>query len=744
VVASGALWWLHPYDPKNFPDDEKALENIFLGLERQLTDTGVFGCMDWGDMHSRWDKKQWDGYRYCLNNETTGDATTISPWMQYVRTAQRRYFKFNERRTCHLMDVDTCHFSVNQPPHVDGMLPDNDVNIVGLQHRHSDQHWSGSTVMHHTCYDDVLLYYYLTGRARPLEILKEAAATMKTCVPTGHFSDQRGVDVPFRLMGDLYWHFGDFDFWRMAVEVHDRLITYSFPDNRGEYGYVRYALFSGDRRYGLEWATHRMIQGNSLDVKIDPGLALDAAKFASYPETVLLAALRYQITGDKRVLAQVVKACKVGGDLAYCVTGPLLKNFPDDGAKNNPPGHGWPQMSAFKYAFGMEALVRADLLRERQYKPALRTNGKGGGRWSDAAAFTETRRPDADTPVIVEKGDTLEYDGKEEKPVVGGITVSPGATLAFTPGQRSLVVRGNILVQDGLIRLLPGNALKIDCDLYSGQYGITFEKGRLEMQGTSPQKRDCYLGPFTADGLHDTYLKLDKAGQDLGYGFIRNACVSQCNFEVRTGGLEVSGTSLNRLNFSVWWLYKQPLLFNEDEITSCSFNLFQVCDLAFNKNVVSGTFFSVHPNGSGTVVTRFQKNVFADGCGFDIVSTDKGIEFSGNTYQKSRVGIRANGVLFKEEPFSGNETAIGVGGPVTLSLESCVFGKDAPNSKADIDAGSAKVRLKNCRFTGEPKIIVSGEGGVRSEDHNGQAGQTKSWGKPLLPLPQPEVKEIKN
>ena len=51
--------------------------------------------------------------------------------------------------------------------------------------------------------------------------------------------------------------------------------------------------------------------------------------------------------------------------------------------------------------------------------------------------------------------------------------------------------------------------------------------------------------------------------------------------------------------------------------------------------------------------------------------------------------------------------------------------------KSDIDAGAAKVWLKSCVFEREPKITTTEQGGVWSDEHNGKAGATRSWGKPL-------------
>jgi hypothetical protein len=89
-------------------------------------------------------------------------------------------------------------------------------------------------------------------------------------------------------------------------------------------------------------------------------------------------------------------------------------------------------------------------------------------------------------------------------------------------------------------------------------------------------------------------------------------------------------------------------------------------------------------------------------------------------------------IVLNSETFDGNNIGIAVIAKATeMILNHCSFGRAKPNEKADISAGSARVLLKNCLFGAEPKITVSGEGGVRSEEHNGKSGETKTWGKPF-------------
>jgi len=736
VLASRALGPLHPHDRKRFPDDEKALENIFRGLELQPAETGVFGCMNWGDLHSRWDRQaqSWSGYRYWLNNEAVPDALTFSLWLQYVRTASRRYFKFCERRTCHLMDVDFCHYSRNQPLHFDGAYPRNHVGIVGLQHRHTRHHWSGACCIHHTTYGDIALYHLLTGRWRAYEVLAEAAGSMKTFHPSASFvGSYREVAVPFRLMGDLYWLTWDYDFWRLAVELHDRMVTYSWPGGRGLYGYLRYVRFTGDRRYGQELLTRAMIHGRELPA------SPDADWSAPEHRGSLASALNYEITGDRRAVAGVLRARKIEGTVSNCVRGPLLKNHPDEAARRTPPGYDWPMMSAFTYAYAMESMVRAGVLEERTLQPPIHTNGKGGGKWSEPATFRDGRRPDPETPLVIENEDTLLYNGQTDAPNLAGLTVRAGAVLALPRGKHTLIVRGNVQVdQGGAIRMGAGASLKIDSDLYAQQYGITLA-GRIEAQGSSAEERDCYLGSHT----HGTYLNMVKARKSQSYGFLRNCTVRGCQIQVASGGFELTNCRLLNGSLDVKWIHELPLTIQSNEIEGCFLKFFQAFDLRFEKNKLLKTQMYLHPERGRSLI---RGNLFKDaGRAVWIVSSGDRTKLNGNTYQGAGVYIQNSNstLIFRKERFHGHRDGLRIASPVTVVFEDCAFAKLVPRQKSHLDAGPARVWLKGCRFEPEAQVQVGEGGGVRSENHNGKPGRLKTWGRALPPIevdaPSPET-----
>ena len=322
---------------------------------------------------------------------------------------------------------------------------------------------------------------------------------------------------------------------------------------------------------------------------------------------------------------------------------------------------------------------------------------------------------------------------------LGGLTVTKGARLAFAEGKHRLVIRGDVSVQKGaLLKLGPGSALLLDCELYGRQYGITME-GRLEAEGTSPQQRDCRLGSLRQDGAHGITMSFDGRQLNPGesYGFIRNCDFGECETALSRGGIEVTGSLLTRCSVDAKWMYDCPLTFSGNELVACLVKTYDIRNWTFEKNVVRGGRVFLHPHQPQGRM-RFSDNVIERGENRTVwvISLPEDGVFSGNVYRDCAgtafyIQNSAVPVVLRGERFAGNVTAVEAEAPVTVAMEKCVFGTDAPNAKADVAAGPARVWMKSCVFGTEARIAVGADGGVRSDEHNGQAGATKSWGKPL-------------
>lgn len=109
--------------------------------------------------------------------------------MQYIRTMKRRTYEWCEARTRHLMEVDTCQCSPDVPRKIPLWYTDPYGNIPGMQHKHDRDHWSFYTEPHHTLYDDIVLYYQLSGSMRALDVMKIGQQTLNRA-PAKELRDQ--------------------------------------------------------------------------------------------------------------------------------------------------------------------------------------------------------------------------------------------------------------------------------------------------------------------------------------------------------------------------------------------------------------------------------------------------------------------------------------------------------------------------------------------------------------------------
>lgn len=531
VCASAVCGPLHPYDPERFPECEQALHNLFEGVELQQTAYHLYGAMDYGDFHSRWASKDksdanmayrrgWDRYRYWLNNETTGDSTTISLWLQYVRTMRRRYFDLVADRTRHMMDVDTIHYSRTMParPHVE---MDDGADLVGCQPTHDFYHWSGPRRLHHTSVDDILLYYHLTGDERALDVAKEMAGLMKD-IRLGEFGagSMRALEVPGRLAFHLYRQFGSPDLLQYARDSWETMRAYCGEGGRCVPTYAEYIQCMGDTRFLREFLMTDVV---NEDASQPPLAALVTNYFGpaglnsmvgdtvgyfvtQYPATVMPLAKGFYSHGSEYANSSVVYGLRSKGDPDCYGIGALPDAIPNNGREKQPVGYSWEQWNGFKYAYTLRALVESGMLRS---KPAATITAARGttGNWSSPATWDGGKVPGTNCDVLIPAECTVLYDGPAKAEQTCRSIIVEGR-LAFAPGMHALVPAGDIVVRtNACLEMGPGAALLFDCN-FSGEFGLKNMAGVIRGKGSSEAKRDCRVGALKDDGLHNTYIYL--------------------------------------------------------------------------------------------------------------------------------------------------------------------------------------------------------------------------------------------
>ena len=728
--ASEVVGPIRPYDPENYPGEEVALEHVQAGMELQQDHYKVYGLLDYGDFHHRWDrdKNQWmKTYRYWVNNETTYDPCMYYVWHLLLRSGNPHHFRFMEARQMHLIDVDTCHSDLNLPERVPGGYASRHHHLPGIQHRHDRQHWNGSLCHHHTTIEDPLLFYYLTGNRRGLDVAEELRRTAerREIAPLGS-SSHRDFSMPGRFAFELYTHFGDAALLDYALDSWETMRLYQGPGGRAINCYRRVVALLEDERFVREYLMTDIVDESQPQ---SPLAELCKGKMEAY-----------LFLGDKAGAEYALSVLKgVQGSAFPGISAPLSKH----GARpqTQPVGYGWIGQIAGKYLPHMELAARAGV----GTKPAgVAKATKAAGKWRDAATWEGGQVPGPDHDVVLPSGSTVVYDGpKSKERTCRSITVL--GKLTFASGEHTVVPHGSIEIKTGgALEMGPGATLLFDCK-WSGDFGLTVDGGgALRAKGSAPQKRDCRIGALRTDGDHNGYIHLKRDSvasfenceiSYLGGGALRkynqgwstmHKLGIQFGYEIT--GCVVEGCEIHHCVAGIL-INKSPTHPSPDsritnnEIHHCQVGLvtetwmenLRIADNVFRNNAVGidvrgGAYKKAWITGN-----RFEGNQI----GFDMRWRGGSLtEIAGNTYVDNDVAISlmANHqeVVFQNEVISGGRIGIRIEGDrvnksktTRATFTKCRIGVDKPTQEANllVEKPVAQIKLKACKL-GEPRKIA--------------------------------------
>jgi len=152
VCATQAIPGLQAYDPVNCPNIENAVSEMTDSYQLNREVYGWYGQWRYGSMPNVFDqaRHRWANHgRYgnILNEQDICHA----PWLAYLRSGDRRHFKFAESNTRHLMEVGTIRLNPIWPEH------------NGMSRRHHEVPWLGGGDYGHSMLDPFLELYHVTG-----------------------------------------------------------------------------------------------------------------------------------------------------------------------------------------------------------------------------------------------------------------------------------------------------------------------------------------------------------------------------------------------------------------------------------------------------------------------------------------------------------------------------------------------------------------------------------------------------
>jgi hypothetical protein len=167
LAATKAMLHLAPYDPERAPALEKAISDTIDFFQSQRELFGWYGEWVHGGIPNYWREAEYrwldfGRYAWILNEEDIVDA----PWLCFFRSGDRKYLKFAESNTRHLMEVGTIRWNPTWP------------QFVGLSRRHHECLWLSSGDYGHSMLDPFVDYYHATGYRPAWEAAERMAGAM--------------------------------------------------------------------------------------------------------------------------------------------------------------------------------------------------------------------------------------------------------------------------------------------------------------------------------------------------------------------------------------------------------------------------------------------------------------------------------------------------------------------------------------------------------------------------------------
>lgn len=169
MAASGVFGNIHPYDPDNYPEEERLFELTLTAPARWVEQLGFYGMWLHGD-YPTWDINLRDGtvspYRTLRKNHHDYPYR----WAPFARSGDPRMLKLAENAARQMTDANFCHYATAD---IDAAVGPDHFRRQGWWDR-SLLPWAGRDGPHlrsYTVDSDYLWHtYYLTGYARARDV----------------------------------------------------------------------------------------------------------------------------------------------------------------------------------------------------------------------------------------------------------------------------------------------------------------------------------------------------------------------------------------------------------------------------------------------------------------------------------------------------------------------------------------------------------------------------------------------
>lgn len=171
ACASLAIGYLHPYDPARMAVAEEAISGTMRAYWEIQDTCGEYGMWLYRPWHHSQLREKGKLEPYRLHN-ATHHYDAFMPWMLYARSGDPFYLTQGAANMRLLTDVQVIHY--DDPTYPQREFHGGQGRLVGsTRHTNGFNTWGGdhAILAHLTCYNSMLLAYYLTGDLRLREVV---------------------------------------------------------------------------------------------------------------------------------------------------------------------------------------------------------------------------------------------------------------------------------------------------------------------------------------------------------------------------------------------------------------------------------------------------------------------------------------------------------------------------------------------------------------------------------------------
>lgn len=253
---------MHPFDRKNYPEIEAALNSYLTWLRKVQQDWyQIYGMWYHGAIRYHTSENRQDTYkrkywaRRWLNQESAHDIAKY-PFLQYIRTNHIPYFDYAETLANYSMNIIVTQYHPMR-------------QAIGHGRVHYAEPWGSQVFNNHTDFEGVLLYYYLTGNERAAEFLQNMEDRFRNyniekMTFMGRQRVRRDEEVPFRNITSLWFLNGEEDFRQQVFKCIKHFNNYYDKGLVGRGG--------ASYRTKMFWRAYQYTQSEDIRKLIEPNV----------------------------------------------------------------------------------------------------------------------------------------------------------------------------------------------------------------------------------------------------------------------------------------------------------------------------------------------------------------------------------------------------------------------------------------------------------------------------------------